>query len=133
ILIDPQTSKELPGWKIEKIDNDGNHEAYSKAFEDANSALLSAIAVDPSLSGVMLPVKMGVGSGSEKRLSYEFHAKIKTRSARRLLLRPIQTAMKINGLDRRTVDGEMRQVYVGIQDVQFTTLDKNPTGSQNVA
>lgn len=133
ILIDPQTSKELPGWKIEKIDNDVNHEAYSKDFEDANSALLSAIAVDPSLSGVMLPGKMGAGSGSEKRLAYEFHAKIKTRYARRLLLRPIQTAMKINGLDRRTVDGEMRQVYVGIQDVQFTTLDKNPTGSQNVA
>jgi hypothetical protein len=132
ILIDPVTGKELPGWKIETIDSKINHEAYSKDFEDANSAILSAIAVDPSLSGVLIPGKMGAGSGSEKRLAYEFHAKVKTRYPRRNLLKPVYIAMKINGLDKMKVDGEMRKVYVGIQDIQFTTLDKNPTGEEKV-
>lgn len=132
IMIDPQTGKELPGWKFEPIKNEIDHEAYSKDYEDSNSAILSAIAVDPSLSGVLVVGKMGAGSGSEKRLAYEFHAKVKTRYARRLLLRPIQTAMAINKFDRRNVEGEERKIYIGIQDVDFTTLDKNPTGSQKV-
>jgi hypothetical protein len=132
ILIDPATQKELPGWKITQIANEINHEAYSKDYEDANSAILSAIGVDPSLSGVMTSGKMGAGSGSEKRLAYEFHAKVKTRYARHLLLRPVQTAMAINKYDRRKVDGEERKIYIGIQDVEFTTLDQNPTGSEKV-
>jgi hypothetical protein len=132
ILIDPQTQKELPGWKIEPIDNKINHEAYSKDYEDSNSAILSAVGVDPSLSGIMMVGKMGAGSGAEKRLSHEFHAKVKTRYARRLLLRPVQLAMKINGMDRRNIDGQDRKVYIGVQDVDFTTLDINPTGTQNV-
>jgi hypothetical protein len=126
--IDKVTGKELPGWKIEAIANNINHEAYSKDFEDSNSAIHSSVAVDPALSGVMQPGKMGAGSGSEKRLAYLFHAKIKTRYARRLLLEPIQVAMKISGFDRMEVDGQMRRVKIGIHDVEFTTLDEDASG-----
>lgn len=128
--VDPVSGKELPGWKIEPIKNEINHEAYSKDFEDSNSAILSGVGVSPSLSGVMMPGKMGAGSGADIRLSYEFHSKVKTRYPRRILLKPIELAMKINGLDKRKVDGQLRKVKVGIQDMEFTTLDKNPTGSQ---
>lgn len=128
--VDPVTGKEMPGWKIEPIKNEINHEAYSKDFEDSNSAILSGVGVAPSLSGVMMPGKMGAGSGSETRMSFEFHSKVKTRYPRRIILNPIQIAMKINGFDRRKVDGAERKIHIGIQDVEFTTLDKNPTGSQ---
>lgn len=126
--VDKMTQKELPGWKIEALPNNINHEAYSKDFEDSNSAIHSSVAVDPSLSGVMQPGKMGAGSGSEKRLAYLFHAKVKTRYARRLLLEPIQIAMKINGFDRMNVDGQMRRIKIGIHDVEFTTLDEDASG-----
>jgi hypothetical protein len=129
--VDKMTGKELPGWKIEVIDNKINHEAYSQDYEDANSAILSALGVDPSLSGVLITGKMGAGSGSEKRESYMFHAKVKTRYARNLLLEPLELAMKLNGYDKRNITGVgVRKIHLGIQDVELTTLDKNPTGSQ---
>lgn len=130
--IDPTTGKELPGWKIHVLDNKVNHEAYSKDFEDANSAILSSVGVNPSLSGVMLAGKMGAGSGSEIRTAYEF-AIIKSRFIREKMLEAIQLAMKINGFDKREADGKVRKIYVGIEDKVFTTLDKNPTGTQNAA
>lgn len=127
--IDPNTGKDLPGWKFTVLKNETNHEAYSKDFEDANSAILSSASVDPSLSGVLTQGKLS--SGSEIRLSHEFHSKIKTRYPRKVLLDPLNIAMKINGFNKRKVDGKERQVFLGIQDVEFTTLDKNPTGSKS--
>lgn len=130
--VDPTTGKELPGWKIHVLKNEVQHEAYSKDYEDANSAILSSVGVNPALSGVMLAGKMGAGSGSEIRTAYEFQI-IKSRFLREYLLDNIQLAMKINGDDRRTLDGKLRKIYIGIIDKTFTTLDKNPTGTQNAA
>lgn len=127
--VDPNTGKEMPGWKFTVIKNETNHEAYSKDFEDANSAILSAAGLDPSLSGVMTQGKLS--SGSEIRLSHEFHSKVKTRYPRHILLEPLNVAMKINGYNKRKIEGKYRQVFLGIQDVEFTTLDKNPTGSKS--
>lgn len=128
--VDSQTGKELPGWKITPIKNEINHEAYSKDFLDSLSAIGSAVSVDPALSGVMEPGKMGAGSGSEIREAFEFHSKVKTRYVRHLLYKPLLIAMKSNGLDVRKVDGQDRKIQVGIQDIELTTLEKNPTGSQ---
>lgn len=128
--VDKVTGKELPGWKLTPLKPEINHEAYSKDFEDSNSAIMSAMNVDPSLSGIIIPGGK-LGSGSEKRLSHEFHAQVKTRFARKLLLKPLSTAMKISGFATRPVEGAERRVRLGLEDVKFTTLDKNPTGSQN--
>ena len=128
--VDKQTGKTLEGWKLTPLKPEINHEAYSKDFEDSNSAIMSAMGIDPSLTGILIPGGK-LSSGSEKRLSHEFHAQVKTRFARKLLLKPLQIALKISGFSQRSVDGQQRRVRLGIQDVKFTTLDKNPTGSQN--
>ncbi|AHM62312.1 hypothetical protein D770_20315 [Flammeovirgaceae bacterium 311] len=127
--VDDQ-GRERPGWKIEAIKNDIQHEAYSKDFQDANSAILSSLGVDPALSGVLLPGAMGAGSGSKERMAFEVAIK-KTRYGRNILLEPWHQAMKINKTHKRQVDGLLRRVWIGIQDTIFQTLDANPTGKQD--
>jgi hypothetical protein len=128
--VDAVTGKELPGWKIEAIPNNIQHEAYSKDFNDSNSAILSSMSLDPTLSNVLLPSGLG-GTGAKDREAYNVALK-KTRYGRALLLRPIEIAMKINKLDRLELEGKERRIYIGIQDEMFQTLDVNPTGKTNV-
>jgi hypothetical protein len=65
--------KEYPGWKINVIDNKLKDDAYLPDSQAANSEILFAIGVDPSLIGASsVPGgKMaGAGSGSDKREAF---------------------------------------------------------------
>jgi len=61
----------LSGWQINVIDNKLQDSAYLPDSQAANSEILFAIGVDPSMIGAGLPGgKMGAGSGSDKREAY---------------------------------------------------------------
>lgn len=68
-----QLNQEFPGWKIEVIDNKLKDDAYLPDSQAANSEILFAIGVDPSLigaSGVPGGKLSGAGSGSDKREAF---------------------------------------------------------------
>ena len=61
----------FPGWKFNVIDNKLKDDAYLPDSQAANSEILFAIGVDPSLIGSGMPgAKLGAGSGSDKREAF---------------------------------------------------------------
>lgn len=68
---DKTLRQEFPGWKINVIDNKLKDDAYLPDSQAANSEILFAIGVDPSLIGSGMPGgKLGAGSGSDKREAF---------------------------------------------------------------
>lgn len=68
-----QLNQEFPGWEIKTIDNKLKDDAYLPDSQAANSEILFAIGVDPSLigaSGVPGGKLSGAGSGSDKREAF---------------------------------------------------------------
>ena len=120
---EPGTGKAMPGWTIEPIENKMSDDAYSKVNDQANIAHASGHGIDPSLAGIDTGGKMG-GSGSEKRISAQNHIAYRTPTPRKILLEILHICNKINGFDR--------DIVWGFEDAQVTTLDVNPTGTQNV-
>ncbi|NQZ79123.1 MAG: hypothetical protein HRT61_23845 [Ekhidna sp.] len=112
-------------WTITPIDDKLKDGAYLPDSEAANTEILFAIGVDPSLIGHGSPGgKLGAGSGSDKREAYNIFIALKG-SDRDVTLEPLNYIKEYNGWDE--------DVKIGIRDIQLTTLDKNPTGTQNVA
>jgi len=116
--------KPIPGWKIEPLEDKMNTEAYIELDRQANTAHASGHGIDPSLAGIDQNSKLG-GSGSEKRISYDMHIALRTPTKRKILLQPFNTvAKKIMGWDR--------DIFIGIVDIQLTTLADNPSGKSMV-
>ena len=68
---DPVTGKPLAGWKIEAIDDKLKKDDYIPVAQEADAQIVRAIGIDPSLAGLQPQGgKMGAGSGSDKRVSY---------------------------------------------------------------
>jgi hypothetical protein len=69
---DKMTKASFPGWKINVIENKLKDDAYLPDSQAANSEILFAIGVDPSLiGGSGVPGgKLGAGSGSDKREAF---------------------------------------------------------------
>lgn len=111
------------GWEIIPIENKMSDDAYSKVNDQANIAHTSGHGIDPSLAGIDTGGKLG-GSGSEKRISYQLHLAMHATTPRSILLEPL------NKVVRRLMGWE--DVVFGFEDVELTTLDKNPTGQQGV-
>lgn len=89
-----------------------------------NAEIMSAIGVDANLLGVGIPGgKMNTGSGSDKREAFTImNALFKTK--RETTLEIWRLIRDYNGFDS-TLEGDFAAT-------QLTTLDKNPTGEQNV-
>lgn len=69
---DKITKQNFPGWEINVIENKLKDDAYLPDSQAANSEILFAIGVDPSLiGGSGVPGgKLGAGSGSDKREAF---------------------------------------------------------------
>lgn len=69
---DKMSKQNFPGWKINVIENKLKDDAYLPDSQAANSEILFAIGVDPSLiGGSGVPGgKLGAGSGSDKREAF---------------------------------------------------------------
>jgi hypothetical protein len=118
------TGKQLPGWEIVPIENKMSDKAYESVNQQANIAHTSSHGIDPSLAGIDTGGVFG-GSGSEKRISYQLHVALRTPQKRKILLKPLQAACKIQGFNPTH--------FFGIEDIDITTIADNPTGKQKVA
>jgi hypothetical protein len=109
-------------WEIVALENNMSDTAYTSLFDQTNTATISGHGIDPTLCGIETQGKLS--SGSEKRIAAELYQKWKTTRPRQLLLKVLQWVKEINGWPK--------ELIFGFEDIQLTTLDANPTGSQAV-
>lgn len=109
-------------WEIIPIDASLHDEAFTQLFEQSNLAMTSAHGMHPSLAAVQLPGKLG--NASEQRVAYDIYIALKTGAIRRLLLEILYEVKRVNGW--------AKNVEFGFENIQPTTLDVNPTGTQKI-
>jgi len=119
-----ETGKKVDGWQISPITFDLQDEAFTKLFEQSEASVAAGGGMDPVLAGVQFPGKMGAGSGSEKRLSYQIHILLNTTLDRQVLTEMLEAFEKIERWPP-----EWRYAF---QDYDLTTLDQLKSGMQPV-
>ena len=111
----------LDNVDVQPLKNEMSDEAYEKVWEIANRSIANSIGLLPTLAGVN-PGK-GNDSGSQIRVMAEFQQHFRTPIHRHFVLEDVRLALRSLGYT---------DVIPKFQDVQITTLDANPTGSQAV-
>lgn len=121
LFVDSE-GKQQSAVKITVIDNQYKEGAYLPQAEAANSEILFAFRVDPSLIGAGIPGgKLGAGSGSDKNAAFNIsNALFKTN--RETTLEVFDFVRDYNGWDP--------SLTAAFENTLLVTLDKNPTGSQ---
>jgi capsid portal protein len=114
--------KHAEKWEIIPLENNLADDAYTTLFEQTNTAIISAHGIDPTLCGIETQGKLS--SGSEKRIAAQLYQNWHAPAYRRLILEPLRIVAKINGWPS--------DVMFAIEDIELTTLDSNPTGSQAI-
>lgn len=115
--------KSYPAVTITAIDDKFKDGSYLPEAEAANSEVLFALGVDPTLIGAGIPGgKLGAGSGSDKSTALNIlFALFKTN--RETTLEVYDFISEYNKWDET--------IRPGFENTILTTLDKNPTGTQN--
>jgi len=109
---------------ITTIDDKFKDGSYLPEAEAANSEILFAIGVDPSLVGAGIPGgKLGAGSGSDKSAAFNILSAL-FKTNRETTLEIFDFIRDYNGWDA-TITG-------AFENTILTTLDKNPTGQEKV-
>lgn len=113
----------LTGWEIRVIDNKLKDDAYLPDSQAANSEILFAIGVDPTLLGSGIPGgKLGAGSGSDKREAF-WQLNAEMGIYRQISLEPLYFIRDFNGWDP-----EIQFDYVTVDTSQ--TMNQNPTKTE---
>jgi hypothetical protein len=123
-----ENGQEIPGWVIEPIKNYLEATAELPNNSAANSEILFAMSLDPSLLGFGIPGGKDLsGSGSDKRQARSN----KVANLKRERLVTLQIAKMIGKLNGYyTQEPEAYPDYMSSDTSQ--TLDENPTGSQTI-
>lgn len=125
IMYKDDAGNTVSGIKITTIDDKYKEGSYLPEASAANSEILFALGVDPSLIGAGIPGgKLGAGSGSDKRESFLILSAL-TKTNRETTLEIFEFIQEYNGWDDSLIGG--------FEDTILTTLDKNPTGTQKAA
>ncbi len=111
--------------KITPISAELHDEAFTMLFQHSNTATTSGMAIDPTLCGIETEGKLS--SGSEKRIAYELWLRLHAQRPRQILLDMLTAVARINQWDIKYLG-----IKFGFENTELTTLDVNPTGSQNV-
>lgn len=113
------------GWTIEKIETDLKDDSYIKLSDSADKKHARGHNLHPVLAGI--ETSGSLSSGSEILNLLNFHVAYKTPRIRRTAMRPLNLILKHN-YPEKWASG----IRIGVEDVELTTVDKNPTGQQNV-
>jgi hypothetical protein len=117
------TGAVVPGLKITAIDDKYKEGSYLPEASAANSEILFAMTVDPSIIGAGIPGgKLGAGSGSDKRESFLILSAL-MKSNRDTTLEVFDFIKEYNNWPDEFIGG--------FGDTVLTTLDANPTGTEN--
>lgn len=113
----------VQGIKVEAIDDKLKEGAYLPEASAANSEIMFAMGVDPSLIGAGIPGgKMNTGSGSDKREAFSILTSLfKTKR---------ETTLDIWRM-LRDYNQWPEELEGDFANTVLTTLDENPTGVQN--
>lgn len=108
---------------ITPIDDKLKDGSYLPEAEAANSEVLFSLGVDPSLIGAGIPGgKLGAGSGSDKNAAFNILCAL-YKTNRETTLEIFEFIQDYNKYDET--------INAGFENTVLTTLDKNPTGTQN--
>lgn len=113
------------GWDIQKIETDLKDDSYIKLSDAADKKHARGHNLHPVLAGI--ETSGSLSSGSEILNLVNFHTAYKTPRYRKIALRPLNQIIKKNFPEQWAAG-----IRIGVEDVQLTTVDKNPTGTQNV-
>jgi len=121
--IDVGDDKTVPAITITAIDDKFKDGAYLPEASAANSEILFSMNVDPTLIGAGIPGgKLGAGSGSDKREAFLI--------ASALFKTPRETTLEVFNFIK-DYNGWPEDIDAAFENTILTTLDANPTGSQN--
>lgn len=115
---DPITKKEMAGWSIEPLDDKLKDGKWLPDSAAANSEILFAMGVDPSIMGAGMPggpYSGSAGSGSDKRESFLIQTAL-LQTDRDTILEPLNLVRDFNGWDP--------SIQFRFIDTILTTLDK---------
>lgn len=117
------TGAVVPGLKITAIDDKYKEGAYLPEATAANTEILFPMNVDPCIMGAGIPGgKLGAGSGSDKREAFLILSAL-MKSNRDTTLEVFDFIKEYNGWPDDLIGG--------FGDTILTTLDANPTGTEN--
>lgn len=118
--VDPITGKELPGWKIEALDDKIKKDQFLTSVQEADIQTARALGMDVSLAGIQPEGgKMGGGSGSDKRIAYTNSVSM-SYAETMVVLEPLELIKMVNGWDPT--------IRFAFQYDIPTTLNENKSG-----
>jgi hypothetical protein len=117
-----RNGNETEDWEIVPIEAMLHDEAFTTLYDQTQLTITSGHGMHPALAGIQIPNKLS--NASEQRVAYYIYMSLKTNDIRAQLLKPLYLYKKINGW--------ADEVEFGFENIEVTTLDVNPTGSQNV-
>jgi len=122
--IDPITGKEMPGWKIESLDDKTKVDHHLLTSQESDQHITRALGIDPSLAGLQPQGgKMGAGSGSDKRTAF-VNALAMSHPEEKIVLDFLEVVKKYNNWPANVRFGFIHEVP--------TTLDNNKSGIETV-
>jgi len=110
---------QLPGWKIEVVDDKMKEGAYLEDAQEASDHLMRALGLDPTLVGQSPGKSMGGGSGSDKRIAFNLYCALQ-KPYRDVVLEPLQFIAQYNGWKDKYPTLTFKTV-----EVELETLDKS--------
>ncbi|KAA5532849.1 hypothetical protein F0460_13255 [Paenimyroides baculatum] len=123
IMFADAKDQQISAVKITPIDDKFKDGSYLPEAEAANSEVLFAMGVDPSVIGAGIPGgKLGAGSGSDKRVAFNIMQALKTPD-RDVSLSVLEFIQDFNNWNPK--------IKFAYENTEITTLDKNPTSTQN--
>lgn len=122
MMLEDKDGKQFSAVKITPLDDKLKDGSYLPEAEAANSEVLFALGVDPSLIGAGIPGgKLGAGSGSDKREAFTILSALKKHD-RETTIEIFEFIQQYNNWDP--------SIKFGFENTILTTLDANPTGTQ---
>ena len=113
--------KMMDNVDVTPLKNEMSDDAYDKVWKNSNMSIANSVGLLPTLAGVNPGGSSD--SGSQIRVMADYQQHFRTPVHRSYVLKAINDSLRAMGY---------RDVIAAFKEVQITTLDSNPTGTQAV-